>query len=175
MPAPYEPHHRVQRRDYAHRLRYQAATHWWSKQDPKSLGTACAMTSIGAVLILGFILAVLNDDARFAGPLLLFGVAMSIFGGLLLLFALIEWVVKKFTHTKKYCGCCAFYKPQGDEYDLGLCLSDPQEGFVQRTHSCPYFLYSERAMVRDRLSQQHDLINNIRIIRVDSDQADSED
>jgi hypothetical protein len=174
MPAPQEPKNRTQRRDHMQRLRHQGAPRWW-EQDPKSIGTACVITSTGAILIAIFVVAAITHDDRYAGPLLLFGCALFLFGSLILLFALVEWVAHRFIHPKKYCGCCVFYKPQGDEYDVGLCRSDPREGYVERTHSCPYFRYSERAMVRDRLSQQRSILNQIRIIQVDSEQTGSDD
>lgn len=175
MPAPQQSDHRAPRQARAHRLLSFAAEHLWNEQDPHSLGTACVMTGMGVVLLVGFVIAVLNDAEGYAGLLLLFGCALMLFGSLVLLFALLEWTVKWFSHPRKYCGCCTFYKPQEDEYALGMCRADPREGRVRRTHYCPSFRYSERAMVRDRLWQQRYLFERIRSIQVDSEQADSDD
>ncbi len=175
MPAPEQPYHRTQRRNHTQRLRYQDTPKWWNKQDSKSIGTACVMTTIGTLFIAAYIIAAMNGGDRYAWPLLPFGGSMLVFGILVLLFALIEWTAKRLVHTKKYCGCCAFYRPQGDEYDVGLCWSDPRESYVERTYSCPYFRYSERAMVRDRLSQQRELLDRIRILQIDSEQTGSDD
>ncbi len=175
MPTPQQPYHPAQRRDHAQRLRLQGTPAWWHRQDPKGIGTACVMMVLGALFIASYVLAVVSTNDRYTWPLLPFGGALVIFGILILLFALVEWLVKRFIHSKKYCGCCAHYKPQGDEYDVGLCRADPREGYVARTHFCPYFRYSERAMVRDRLSQRHELLNRIRILQADSEQTGSDD
>jgi hypothetical protein len=132
------------------------------------------MTIIGALAIVGFVLALQGGpgEREAATFLLLLGAAMLLFGSLTLLLASIEWAVKRLIRTKKYCGRCVFYHSQNEEYDVGLCRADPREGFVQRTHSCPYFRYSERAMVRDRLAQKPELLRTIKIVRVESDDQD---
>ena len=177
MPAPQQPHTRARQREYTRQLRYRAAMFLWNDQNPRSIGTALSITSIGLILLGGFVLAASSgsrDAGRDAALLLLFGAPMTIFGGLFLLFALVERAAKRFIHTSKYCGCCVFYHPHNDDYEVGLCRADPCEGYVQRAHVCPYFRYSERAMVRDKLSQKPLLLNQIRVVRDDNEQMGSE-
>jgi len=171
------PHHQnisEQQRRHAQRLRYRAVTQGLIGRDPSGLPVALAMTSIGTMFLLGFILALLNGGDLYASPLLLFGFSLCVFGIILLAVLLGEKIVKLLISKKKHCGCCIFYQPQDEVYDVGLCQSDPREGFVRRTHSCPYFRYSERAMVRDRLAQRPDMIARIRITHRDHEQLGGE-
>jgi hypothetical protein len=163
---------RAQRQEHARRLRYRSQGTWGESANPESLGTAYAMTAIGVIGVGGFALALFlgGDGNKFATPLLLIGASMLLFGSLTLLLAGIEWAFKRLIRSKKYCGRCVFYQSHNEEYDVGLCRADPREGFVQRTHSCPYFRYSERAMVRDRLAQRPELLKAIKIVRVESDE-----
>lgn len=175
MGSPHRQNMRAQHRDNAHRLRYRAATQGLTGHDPGGMSVALVMTSSGTVLMLGFILALLNGGSVYASPLLLFGGSLSTFGIALLAIVLGEKIAKRLTSKKKHCGCCVFYQPQDEVYDVGLCQTDPREGFVQRTHSCPYFRYSERAMVRDRLAQRPEMLQHIRVIRVDNGQPGGEE
>jgi hypothetical protein len=132
------------------------------------------MTSLGAMFLLGFTLALINGATLYASPLLLFGTSLFLFGAILLIFIIGEKTAKRIIRAKKHCGCCYFYQPQDEVYDVGLCRADPREGFVQRMHSCPYFRHSERAMVRDRLAQKPEMLKNIRITHVDSGESSSD-
>jgi hypothetical protein len=174
MGSPHHQNIRAQHRDNAHRLRYRAATQGLTGHEPGGLSVALVMTSIGTVFMLGFILALLNGGSMYASPLLLFGCSLFTFGLALLAVVLGERIAKRLIRRKKHCGCCVFYQPQDEAYDVGLCQTDPREGFVQRTHSCPYFRYSERAMVRDRLAQRPEMLKQIRVIRADDGQPSSE-
>jgi hypothetical protein len=174
MPAPYQPHSRARQRDYILRLRFRASIALWSEQAPRSIGTALSLTGFGLALLVGFVVAAINHAARDAALLLLFGAPMLIFGGLFLLFVFVEWAAKRFIHTHKYCGCCTFYRPQSSDYEVGLCRADPTESYVERTHSCPYFRYSERAMVRNRLAEKPALLHQIRVIQGDNEQTGSD-
>ena len=142
--------------------------------EPGGLTTAIFMTSLGAMFLLGFTLAIINGATLAASPLLLFGSSLFLFGAILLIFIVCERAAKRVIRSKKHCGCCHFYQPQDEVYDVGLCQTDPREGFVQRTHSCPYFRLSERAMVRDRLAQKPEMLQQIRIRRVDTGESNSD-
>lgn len=50
------------------------------------------------------------------------------------------------------CGRCQFYRPNAGGYQRGVCLVDRQRQPTTRQDTCERFEYSERAMVRDRLS-----------------------
>ncbi len=174
MGSPHHQNMRAQHRDNAHRLRYRAATQGLTGQEPGGLSVALAMTGIGTVFMLGFILALLNGGSIYASPLLLFGCSLFTFGMALLAVVLGEKIARRLISKKKHCGCCVFYQPQDEVYDVGLCQADPREGFVQRAHSCPYFRYSERAMVRDRLAQRPEMLKQIRVIRAGNGQTGGE-
>ena len=174
MGSPQRQNMRAQQRDHMYRLRYRAATQGMYMGEPGGLTTAIFMTSLGAILLLGFSLAIINGATLYASPLLLFGSSMFLFGAILLIFIVCEKATKRLIRAKKHCGCCYFYQPQDEVYDVGLCRADPREGFVQRTHSCPYFRHSERAMVRDRLAQKPDVLKHIRITHVDTGESSSD-
>ena len=175
MPSPYQPYSNVPHQGYTAGLHYSQLGHPWGEQDHR-VGAALMLTGIGLALLVGYIVAAFTiaEAATYLALLLLFGVAMTLFGGLCLLFSLVEWAAIRFFPSKKYCGRCAFYHPQNDDYEVGLCQSTPRESYVQRTYSCSYFRYSERAMVRDRLAQKPTLLHQIRVIRADDGQTEDE-
>jgi hypothetical protein len=175
MSAPRQPHQRAQRKDQPLRLRLLRAIKWWNRPDPNNIGPAWVMVSIGAIFIVSYIFAAISNNNISAALLLLFGGGLLLFGSPVLFFALIEWSIKRFVRARKYCGCCTFYKPGDEEYQVGVCRADTRQGAVQRTHLCPYFRYSERAMVRDRLWQQRYIVDRIRSVQGDSEQAGSDD
>lgn len=174
MGSPQRQNMRAQQREHLYRLRYRAATQGMYVGEPGGLTTAIFMTSLGVAFLLGFSLAIINGATLYASPLLLFGSSLFLFGVILLIFIMCEKTAKRMIRAKKHCGCCYFYQPQDEVYDVGLCQADPREGFVQRTHSCPYFRHSERAMVRDRLAQKPEMLQQIRIRRVDTGESSSD-
>ncbi|HEY7349384.1 MAG TPA: hypothetical protein VH599_13805 [Ktedonobacterales bacterium] len=175
MSAPHQPNRRVQRRERVYWLRRFSLKHFLDLQDPRSLGAACVMVSMGLILIFGFFIAVLHHNVGYAGLFLLFGCALMFFGSLGLFFALVEWAASRFSYSRRYCGCCSFYKPAEDNYAAGVCQWGSGQGAVQRTHSCLNFRHSERAMVRDRLWQHRDLLQRLRRMGIDSEQTSSDD
>ncbi len=53
----------------------------------------------------------------------------------------------------QHCGLCQFYRPNDTTYDRGVCAIDSAYHLTTRLESCERFSYSERSMVRDRLSE----------------------
>ena len=174
MSAPHQPNHRPQHGDAA-RIQTHRAVHWWDKQNPRGTIIAYTMTILGLAFFPGFIIAVLNGNPVYASFLLLCGCALVFFGGIGLLFDLADWAAKRFIRSKRYCGCCVSYKAQQDDYSVGHCLAGHSEGEIQRNHFCPYFHYSERALVRDRLWQHRYSLERTNSIQVDSEQTGSDD
>ncbi|HLV99170.1 MAG TPA: hypothetical protein VKT82_10905 [Ktedonobacterales bacterium] len=175
MPAHHHPKKRSQSGDYS-RWYSSSEVHWWDTPNPNGTIKAFTMTTIGILLLLGFILAVaINGNTVFSSFLLLCSCALIIIGGIVLLLDLAEWVAKRFISSRKYCGCCASYKPQQADYSVGQCLASHSKGGIQRNHFCPYFHYSERAMVRDRLWQNSYAIERRRSIKGKSEHAGSDD
>ncbi|HEU5367465.1 MAG TPA: hypothetical protein VFU69_03335 [Ktedonobacterales bacterium] len=175
MPAPHQPDQRAKRQNVMRWLRRLRARKWWDRQDPYKQGPAWVMVAFGLICITLALVAVINRSDIYAGMLLLFGCGLVIFGSPLLLFALVEWTASQFIYDKKYCGRCASYQPKEENYAVGFCQASPNQGYVARTHSCPLFRYSERAMVRDRLWQQRYVLSQIRIIQDDGKQTGSDD
>jgi hypothetical protein len=174
MPSPHQPHNRA-RYQNAIRQRYHSVIHWWIDQHPRGTRIACTMTAIGFLILAGFPIAATTGNTLAAGLLLLFGCGLIVLGGIVLLLDLIEWAARRLARDRKYCGCCASYKAQREDYSAGLCLAAHAEGSVPRTHYCPYFRYSERAMVRDRLWQKRYFLDRIRTIQADQGQEGSEE
>jgi hypothetical protein len=59
-----------------------------------------------------------------------------------------------------HCGRCQFYRPTATSYQHGICGRDRARRPMLRLDGCEYFTYSERAMVRDRLSEASHVLNN---------------
>jgi hypothetical protein len=58
------------------------------------------------------------------------------------------------------CGRCTFYRPSPDDYAHGTCMLDVARLATTSTDSCARFRYSERAMVRERLSAAPHILNS---------------
>ena len=175
MPAPHHPKHRSQSRDIT-RWYSSSEVHWWDNQNPQGTIKAITMTAMGILLIPGYILAVaITGTTVFSSFVLLCSCALIIIGGMVLLLDLADWVAKRFIGSRKYCGCCAFYQPQQEDYSVGRCLAAHSKGDIQRNHFCPYFRYSERAMVRDRLWQNRYAIERLRRIKGQNEHTGSDD
>ena len=106
-------------------------------------------------MLAGSLLIAFFSGLAYAGILFLFlGSPFLIYGSLLLLFVAVERAARRLRRVKNHCGRCQFYAPLEGQYGLGRCLAAPSNDTVHRTDSCPFFSYSERAMVRDRFAQR---------------------
>lgn len=143
----------TQHRRPAYQPRYEATRGRWHEPDPTGVRTGSLMAGIGMVFLTGFMLAALGANASSAMLLLLLGSPFLLFGGLLLLFAFGGKTLRRLRRIKQHCGRCRFYQALEGQYALGRCGADPHHAFVQRTDGCPFFRYSERALVRDRFAQ----------------------
>jgi hypothetical protein len=112
------------------------------------------MTSAGLALLAGFAGAEFAHAAPVGLFLLFFGCPLLVFGGMMLLVVFVASIVSKLKRVQSHCGRCRFYQPLDKEYTTGRCRADPRERMVLRTDGCPFFDYSERAMVRDRFAQR---------------------
>jgi|GEM_PF-5323838 hypothetical protein len=116
------------------------------------LAMAIASSILGLSLLTTAILAIIFVSGWLGGALLVLATPFSLIGVLLLLIEACDRL-SRCLHRTHHCGSCRYYQPEADAYERGLCLVDPREPVVQRTYWCPYYTFSERAMVRDRLSQ----------------------
>ena len=57
------------------------------------------------------------------------------------------------------CGRCQFYRASISTYQVGICAYSRDRRPTSRVESCEHFTYSERAMVRDRLTGEQQVIN----------------
>ncbi len=58
------------------------------------------------------------------------------------------------------CGRCTFYRPAKDDYARGTCMLDVARLATTSADTCGRFRYSERAMVRERLSAAPHVLNS---------------
>lgn len=173
MSAPHQPYHHSERPDDTHVD--APAVHWWDKQNPRGTIIAYTMTLLGLALLPALLIPTINDNPVYASFLLLCSCALVFFGSIGLLFDLADWAAKRFIRSRRYCGCCVSYQAQQGDYKLGYCAAGHSQGEIERNHFCPYFHYSERAMVRDRLWQHRYTLERIRSMKADSEQVDSDD
>ncbi len=146
----------------AHRLHYLATQGCWDEPEAFGLAAGIIMTSIGVILLAGFVGAEFMD-AALAGILLVFlGSPFLVFGVLLLLILCAETAWRRLRRIQRHCGRCRFYQALDGQYALGRCRADPREAEVHRTNSCPFFSYSERAMVRDRFARRAEALARAR-------------
>jgi len=116
------------------------------------LGMAVASSVLGLSLLTMSVVAIVFISGWLGGALLVLATPFSLIGVLLLIIEACDRLSRRL-HRAHHCGSCRYYQAPMESYDRGLCLADPREVFVQRTYWCPYYIYSERAMVRDRLAQ----------------------
>jgi hypothetical protein len=116
------------------------------------LTMAIASSALGLALLTIAILMMVFVSGWIGGALLILAAPFSLIGVLLLLIEAGDRL-SRHLHRTHHCGTCRYYRAEADGYDRGLCLADPREAIVSRTYWCPYYTYSERAMVRDKLAQ----------------------
>lgn len=135
------------------------------KLDPPDLRAGCILIGLGVVLGLGYLLRSVYTPEGDMTFLFLFTSGFLFFGGLLLLFALGQYIVSKLSGPKKRCGCCRFFEVSSCFYVVGRCQADPSRHLVSRSDACPSFFFSERAMARDRLGHQPGALRQLQVIR----------
>ena len=126
--------------------------------DPFGLATGMLLTGIGLALLAGFAGAALAGASSSDFALLFFSCPFLVFGGMLLLILCVESLLRRLRRIQHHCGRCRFYRPLDDGYALGRCRIDPRQRVMQRTSSCRFFEYSERAMVRERFAQRAEAV-----------------
>jgi hypothetical protein len=134
----------------------------WSQPDLNGARTGSLLVGIGVILLACFALAAPGASAGSATLLLMLGSPFLLFGGLLLLFALGAYTLRRLRRIKRHCGRCRFYQPFEGQYALGHCRADPRQALVQRGDGCPFFSYSERALVRERFAQHLNTLQRAR-------------
>ena len=156
----------TQHNSRARRLRYLPTKGRWDEPEVAGLRASIKLTAAGLAALAGWSIIALLGNGEAALPLLLFGSVLLVVGGVLLLVALGRSMSGRITRIKRHCGRCRFYQAESSGYSLGRCAAAPDEAQVRRRDTCPSFHFSERAMVRERLSQRPDLLKQIRITRV---------
>lgn len=155
----------TQHNSRARRVRYLPTQGRWDEPEVAGLRSGIKLTVAGLAALAGWSVIALLGNGEAALPLLLFGSVLLAIGGMLLLVALGRSMSGRIARIKRHCGRCQFYQAEGNGYSLGRCAAAPGEAQVCRTDTCPSFHFSERAMVRERLSQRPDLLKQIRITR----------
>lgn len=59
------------------------------------------------------------------------------------------------------CGLCQYYRASSSSYASGQCALERQRRPTTREASCDRFRFSERAMVRDRLSEAPHILGSV--------------
>ena len=147
------------------RLRYLPTQGRWDEPEVAGLRAGIKLIVAGLAALAGWSSIALLGNGEAALPLLLFGSVLFAIGGVLLFTALGRSMSGRIARIKRHCGRCQFYQAEGNGYSLGRCAAAPGAAQVRRTDACPSFHFSERAMVRERLSQRPDLLKQIRITR----------
>lgn len=160
--APFHSHqHPIEHRNQAQWPHYLVTQGRWNEPYPPTLRCRIVMTGIGLALLAGGIVMALSAVPSY-GVLLLFFLSSPflLYGGILLLFAPAAGMLRRLRRIRNHCGRCRFYQPLDGQYALGRCRADPNEGEVHRKAGCPFFSYSERAMVRDRFAQRAEMMQH---------------
>ena len=163
--TPHPVKNQTQRGGRTRRLRYLPTKGRWDEPEVAGLRAGIKLTAAGLAALAGWSIIALLANGEAALPLLLFASVLVTIGGILLLVALGKSASGRIWRMKRHCGRCRFYQAEDGVYSLGRCAAAPGEPVVRRTDACPSFHFSERAMVRERLSQRPDLLKQIRITR----------
>jgi hypothetical protein len=121
--------------------------------------TALVLGGAGTAVILVSVQLAANHQRMIADALTPIGVlllwtcsAPLILGGLRLLDTTAE-------RPKQHCGQCQFYRPATGDYRRGACGFEAPRRYTTHSDACAHFVYSERAMVRERLSAAPHVLN----------------
>lgn len=155
----------AQRASRTRRLRYLPTQGRWDEPEIAGLRAGIKLSAAGGAALAAWGIIALLGNGEAALPLSLFGSVLLALGGALLLVALGRATSGRIRRIKRHCGRCRFYQAESGIYSLGRCAAAPGEPAVRRTDTCPSFHFSERAMVRERLSRRPDLLKQIRITR----------
>ncbi len=123
----------------------------WRQVRPWFIVALClAITGI-AMLALG-VVALGEHQSAWTDTLTPLGVMVLVVSAAPFILGVVRLVAPP-QRANERCGCCKCYRPSAmATYSRGLCMVDQHPHATASQECCPRFTFSERAMVRERLS-----------------------
>jgi hypothetical protein len=130
----------------------------WQRVRPWFIaGGAIAALGLGMLLISLFAFA--QHSRAIADALVPASVMVLVTSGAPLMFGLLRFMESPPTNTQR-CGRCRFYQPVTEGYTRGWCAIERPRTPTTNDGGCGRYQFSERAMVRERLSQAPHVLNS---------------
>lgn len=123
--------------------------------------TALALGSAGLASVIISMIALGSGKQTLADSIEPIGALLLVVSGVPLVIGVMTLIEQPARATHR-CGLCQFYRPAQGTYQQGTCASDRLVRPLTRYDGCGRFTESQRAMVRDRLSDAPHVLNSAR-------------
>lgn len=126
---------------------------------PWFLLAAIITGSGGLLLIIAFALAIDSKAEGIREALIPVGGLLMATGCAPFFIGVVQHLEHSSPKMEQHCGFCRYYQPANGTYTRGICMLNRIHP-TWRMMSCNHYVYSERAMVRDRLSDAAHILNS---------------
>jgi hypothetical protein len=126
---------------------------------PWFLLAAIITGSGGLLLIIAFAIAIDSKAEGIREALIPVGGLLIATGCAPFFIGIVQHLEHSSPKVEQRCGFCRYYRPANGTYARGICTLNRIHPTL-RTMSCEHYVYSERAMVRDRLSNAAHILNS---------------
>ncbi|MBA3825247.1 MAG: hypothetical protein H0X24_15280 [Ktedonobacterales bacterium] len=114
---------------------------------------------LGLMMLAISLIAFTHRGRDLADALVPAGIMLLVTSGAPLMLGLLRFLEPPGANTQR-CGRCRFYQPVTEGYTRGWCTVDRPRLSTTSDSGCGRYQFSERAMVRDRLSQAPHILNS---------------
>jgi hypothetical protein len=111
--------------------------------------SALVIFSLGFFALVASIIALSRGNVVMADALTPVGALLLVTSAAPLIFGLMRLV--EISAPEHHCGRCALYRPAAENYARGICTLDGGHAPTTSANGCGRYIFSERAMVRERL------------------------
>ncbi len=122
---------------------------------------AAALGLLGLSMLTVSLVALARHGRDLADALVPVGIMLLVTSGAPLLLGILRLIEPPQANTQR-CGRCRFYQSVTADYTHGWCALERPRHATTSDAGCGRYQFSERAMVRDRLSQAPHVLNNSR-------------
>jgi hypothetical protein len=120
---------------------------------------ASGLALVGLSMLIVSFIALARHGRDLADALVPVGIMLLVTSGAFLMMGLLRFLEPPQANAQR-CGRCRFYLPATESYSRGWCGVERPHLATTSDAGCGRYQFSERAMVRDRLSQAPHVLNS---------------